>query len=117
MTLREFYGAVGGDYEDVIDRLHSEDIVLHFLQRFISDPVFDELQAAIDSGDQQKAFTIIHTFKGTCINLGLGNLTLAAQNLTEALRAALTADAATLLEELRQEYAAVVDGVKTLEEA
>ena len=71
MKLEEFYASVGGDYEDVIQRLCIEEMVVEFLLRFAEEPILERLQKAIDERNQEEAFIISHTLKGTCINMGI----------------------------------------------
>ena len=51
MTLRECYEMMCGDYEGVTGRLVSESLVRKFALKFLNDPSFGQLQAAIESGD------------------------------------------------------------------
>ena len=115
MTLKEFYTALGGDYADVIERLHSEQIILKFLTRFVEDPIFDQLGQAMDEQNQKEAFALIHTFKGTAINMGLGNLAESAKQLTEAVRTEITPEAPALYEKLAKDYQDVLDGMHALQ--
>ena len=70
MTLRECYEMMCGDYEGVTGRLVSESLVRKFALKFLNDPSFGQLQAAIESGDGAEAFRASHTLKGICLNLG-----------------------------------------------
>lgn len=56
MTLRECYEMMCGDYEGVTGRLVSESLVRKFALKFLNDPSFGQLQAAIESGDGAEAF-------------------------------------------------------------
>lgn len=55
MTLRECYEVMHGDYEGVTGRLVSESLVRKFAVKFLNDPSFGQLQAAIESGDGGEA--------------------------------------------------------------
>ena len=37
MTMRECYEAIGGNYEDVLGRLHSEALIRRFTLKFLED--------------------------------------------------------------------------------
>ena len=50
MTLRECYEMMCGDYDGVTGRLVSESLVRKFALKFLNDPSFGQLQAAIESG-------------------------------------------------------------------
>lgn len=91
MTLHDFYAALGGDSRQVLDRLLSESMVRRFLHRFPDDPSYSELKAALAASDFSTAFRAAHTLKGTAATLGLDALSVAASELTEALRGASTA--------------------------
>ena len=86
MTLRECYEMMCGDYEGVTGRLVSESLVRKFALKFLNDPSFGQLQAAIESGDGAEAFRASHTLKGICLNLGFTALFDASSDLTEKLR-------------------------------
>lgn len=40
MSLKECYVKLGGDYEEVLARLFSEDMVMRFLKKFLSDGTY-----------------------------------------------------------------------------
>ena len=115
MTLKNFYDTVGGNYTDVIRRLFDEEIVYEFLFRFANESIFDNLQQAIAIGNREEAFTLIHTFKGTCANMGLGSLYTSAVQLTEALRTDFSPEAPGLFEVLAADYQTVITGIQALQ--
>lgn len=117
MTVKEFYNAQGGDYQDVIDRLHSEEIVLKFLVRLLDDPCFEKLKEAMAARDAKKAFSVVHTFKGTCINMGLGHLANAAKALTEAVRHEFSPEAPALFQTVAEAYESAMAGIRALRDA
>ena len=86
MTIKECYLQAGGDYDDVLKRLGSEQAVRRFALQFLTDPTFPALVAAYDKKDAEKAFRSVHTLKGICSTLGFTALFQAAYNLTEKLR-------------------------------
>ena len=56
MTLNEFYTTVGGNYEDVIARLHSEAFTEKFLRMIPQDNSLPLLKEAAAAGDVPTAF-------------------------------------------------------------
>ena len=86
MTVRECYASMGADYEDVLNRLASEETVRYFAVKFLSDGSFSDLRAALASGDMKRAFLAAHTLKGIAQNLGFTRLGDAASVMTEDLR-------------------------------
>ena len=43
MTMRECYEAIGGNYEDVLGRLHSEALIRRFTLKFLEDQRYLQL--------------------------------------------------------------------------
>ena len=111
MTLNEFYTTVGGNYEDVIARLHSEAFTEKFLRMI--PPLLKEAAAA---GDVPTAFRAVHTLKGIALNLGLTGLAAACGTMTEALRSRDTLPEQTdvLLRAVDREYQKVCDTLARL---
>ena len=116
MNLKDFYQIIGGDYTDVVQRLCDEEIIYEFLLRFANEPIFDNLQHSISTENREEAFTLIHTFKGTCANMGFGNLYSSASELTEALRTDFSPKVHLLFETLASDYQDVIQGIQTLQE-
>lgn len=89
MTLREMYDDIGGDYEEVINRLggaRGEALLLRLMGMLPNDKSMEELQRALETKDYELAFRAAHTYKGIVMNLGLGPLVDIAKELTEYLR-------------------------------
>ncbi len=86
MTVKECYQAMGGDYEDAIGRLRTDERVLRFLGKVADDGSFSLLQSALAAHNIQEAFRAAHTLKGICMNLSLTRLAASAHAITEALR-------------------------------
>ena len=86
MTLREFYTAVDGDYEDAAGRLPGDAFLLRFLRMLPKDGSMAQLTAAMASGSAETAFRAAHTLKGIALNLSLVRLAEACAAMTEALR-------------------------------
>ncbi len=103
MTLPECYAALGGDYDDVLARLHSERLVQKFVLKFPDDGSYRLLLSALDAGDRDEAFRAAHTIKGMCQNLSFAALARSSSALTEALRGGGDADPA-LVAAVRADY-------------
>lgn len=86
MSIKDFFEAVGGDYETVISRLPSDELIKKFVRKFLDDPSFSNLKNAFGNGDVRAAFLAAHTLKGTSANLGLDALAKETSELTELLR-------------------------------
>lgn len=114
MDLKAFYELVGGDYAQMLSRLPSEAMIRRFLGKFLSDPSYDALGAALAVGDVATAFRAAHTLKGTSATLGLDRLAAAASTLTEALRNASSLPPEPLVEAVNAEYAACIAAIGRL---
>lgn len=115
MELKEFFSQVGGEYEQVLDRLPSEAMVLRFLNKFTLDPSYGQLKAALEAEDIATAFRAAHTLKGTAATLGLDALAAAASELTEALWGADQMPNAGLVEPVDDAYKAAIELIAGLD--
>ena len=79
MTMRECYEAIGGNYEDVLGRLHSEALIRRFTLKFLE-------EQALENKNFEDAFRGAHTLKGVCQNLSFDRLYEVSHELTELLR-------------------------------
>ena len=86
MTMRECYEAIGGNYEDVLGRLHSEALIQRFTLKFLEDQSYLQLKQALENKNYEDAFRGAHTLKGVCQNLSFDHLYEVSNELTELLR-------------------------------
>ncbi len=116
MTVRECYEAFGGDYEETLDRLMMEELIVKYLDRFLKDPAYGTLVEAFLAGGErdEEAFRAVHTLKGLCLNLGMTRLTDSAAALTEALRFGRRPEAEALFDRVRQDYSRTADAILQL---
>lgn len=115
MTLKECYAAMNGDYDDVLSRLRTERLVQKFVLKFLADDSYQLLRKSLDEQDYSEAFRAAHTMKGICQNLSITGLGKSSAELTEALRNGWTPEAAGLIEQVTQDYAAVSDAIQTFQ--
>ena len=116
MTLLEFYEKTGGNYEEVMHRLPGEAFVKKFLRRFSTDPSFETLKKAVETGDAEEVFQAAHTLKGVCQNLELGDLQRSVSELTECVRGGEFGNAAQLFEPVASDYKKVSMALEELED-
>ena len=64
MTMRECYEAIGGNYEDVLGRLHSEALIRRFTLRFLEDQSYIQLKQALEKVPEVYEMTIEGIKKG-----------------------------------------------------
>ena len=86
MTMRECYEAIGGNYEDVLGRLHSEALIRRFALKFLEDQSYIQLKQALENKNYEDAFRGAHTLKGVCQNLSFDRLYEVSHELIELLR-------------------------------
>ena len=115
MTVKEFYNTISGDYEDVIYRLDSENIVNKFLKRLPKEILLEQLEKEIVSGNQKEAFKLAVTLKGTCLNMGLGILEESTKQLTEALRVGMNPQIPSLFKTVKKDYVVVIKAIEDLD--
>lgn len=114
MTLRECYLRLGGDYDDVLGRLRTEERVRRFLYMFLSDESYERLLGALQRGDDDEAFRAAHTIKGVCQNLSFGRLYASSAALTEALRGGRRGDIEGLVGEVQADYLRTAEAIRAL---
>ncbi len=64
MTIQECYQKIGGDYEAVLKRLMSPNLVRKFIGKFLEDDSYQKLCEEMDAGNREEAFRAAHTLKG-----------------------------------------------------
>lgn len=111
MTLKECYAAIGGDYENVIERLRSERLVQKFVLRFLDDNSFELLCDSMENKNYNEAFRASHTIKGICQNLSFNRLYESSYKMTEALRYGYTPEAETFFSKLKEDYKMLVETI------
>lgn len=74
MTMQECYKAIGGNYEAVLGRLHSEALIQGFTLKFLEDQSYLQLKQALENKNYEDAFRSAHTLKGVCQKLSFDRL-------------------------------------------
>ena len=100
MTIQECYKAIGGNYEDVLRRLHNEALIQKFTLKFLEDPSYLLLKQALKDKNYEDAFRSAHTLKGVCQNLSFDRLYEVSNELTELLRDRQTCPTMVTLEKI-----------------
>ena len=105
----------GVDLKVTMERfMGREDLLFKFLKKFSSDESYSGLISTMESKSFEDAFAHAHTLKGVASNLGLGNLTKSTSELTEKLRAKDYTDYEGMVENIKTDYAAAMEMIKTL---
>lgn len=86
MTLEELYREIGGNYQEIIERLRTEERVSKFVLLFLKDTSYQTLLGAVEQKNAEEAFRAVHTLKGVCMNLSFDSLYQISSEITEYLR-------------------------------
>ena len=114
MTLKEFYAAVGGDYDATIRRIPKESMVLRFVKKYADDKTYAQLTEAVGKQDWETAFRASHTLKGVAQNLGFDRLYAVSVPLTEEMRGGKPLTDTALYDTVAQQQQIVIDAVRQL---
>ncbi len=122
MNIKEFYGSIGEDFNDVIGRLRAESRVCKYVLKFPEDKSFDNLLSSMKEKNYAEAFRAAHTIKGTCLNLSFNSFAAIASDITEKLRnfedtAAIESDTELdgLIGALAEKYRKIISGIKEID--
>ena len=86
-AIENAYNQIGADFDDVLRRFTSEELVVRFSEKFLEDGSFEQLGEALRNDDVNAAFLASHTLKGIAQNMGFTGLYEQSNALTEELRA------------------------------
>ena len=115
MTIEECYAHLGSNYDEVLRRFGTADLVAKFLLLLPKDESYAKLCAALREKNGEEAFRSAHSLKGICMNLGLESLYHPTYALTEELRGRKVTEKAELLFcDLKKEYGRTLEYIKEL---
>ncbi|MGN1201578.1 MAG: Hpt domain-containing protein [Candidatus Caccovivens sp.] len=86
MTLEEFYDIVGGNANNILNRLGEESFVKKFIVKFLSDPTFEMLKEDLENKRLDKANFDAHTLKGVCAVLDFVRLKELTEQFVSCLK-------------------------------
>lgn len=117
MTVQECYEKMGGDYNDVVSRLRTDDRIKRFLIKVAEDASFNNLCENLAAHNIAEAFRAAHTLKGVCANLSITMLCRSATAMTEMLRGKTeySTDFDACLERVKEDYAITVECIKNID--
>lgn len=116
MTVKECYESMESDYEGVMGRMGSEEMVKRFALKFLDDPSYLNLEKAIQEQNAEEAFRAAHTIKGLCLNLGFDRLYKVSAELTEKLRGRELDGYEALYGKVQTEYKNTIDAIQKMKE-
>ncbi len=114
MTVQECYEQIGGDYNEIISRLRTEERIKKFAGMFLKEQSYNTLVQTLQDRNQEEAFRAAHTLKGVCQNMSFTALFKSSFDITEALRANDMEEADRLLPKVTEDYQRTLEGVKAL---
>ena len=117
MTVKECYEAFGGNYDEVVSRLRSDERIARFLLKVVDDGSYKLLCDSVASGNANEAFRAAHTLKGVCLNLAITRLARSSSDLTEALRNSSVIDDSVqpLLAQVQRDYELTISSIIQLD--
>ena len=105
----------GVQYDTALARfMNNEALLDKFLRKFLQDPNYHALDAALQDGDTDAAFRAAHTLKGVAGNLSIDPLFQVVSRQTELLRAHDLDAARALQPEVTACYASITAALRTL---
>ena len=116
MDVKQCYEKIGGNYDDVMSRLRTDERIKKFLLKVADDKSFELLCSSLETRNIEEAFRAAHTIKGVCLKLSITRLYNSASALTEALRGKTEFDPEfdRLLERVRADYEVTVAGIREI---
>jgi chemotaxis protein histidine kinase CheA len=114
MTVQEFYDEIGGDYNEILSRLKTEERIKKFVGMFGKDESYKTLVKAIKEGDVDLAFRSAHTMKGMCQNMAFTRLYESSHDITEILRGKDLETAKAQINIVTKDYNRVLTGIYKL---
>lgn len=116
MKLIECYQLFGGNYEDALARLRSEELIKKYLVKFLADITFVNLEIAMGNTNFKDAEREAHTLKGLSSNFGFQELFRLSNAIVEAIRADQIETAYALLPATKEEYEAIINAIQKYQE-
>lgn len=106
----------GVDVDEVLERFGGNEVLLErFLKKFVEDPNYGKLAAAIKAHDEEGALGASHTLKGVCGNLSIKKLFDLLTSQVASFRAGDWQGAVDQMSEIAQVYEQVVHVISELD--
>ena len=115
MEVRACYEEMESNFDEVLSRLGSEQMVQRLALKFLKDKSYETLQKALQEKDVDSAFRAAHTLKGVCVNLGFDKLFEVSSALTEKLRAKELDGTDEMFEKVKKQYEITVGAIQKLQ--
>ena len=115
MDVRACYEEMGSNFDEVLSRLGSEQMVQRFALKFLNDKSYETLKEALQENNVESAFRAAHTLKGVCVNLGFDKLFSVSFALTEKLRAKELDGTDEMFEKVKEQYEITIGAIQKLQ--
>lgn len=112
MAIKDAYEKMGADYNDVLSRLMNDALVSRLAGKFIDEPSFGNLRAALEAKDAKEAFMAAHSLKGVVQNLGFANMFDSVIEITETLRAGSLEGTDEMFKKVEAEYDRTIEALR-----
>ena len=110
---RDQLEAAGIDIESALERMMgSEALLERMMGKFLDDPQYPALRAALEAGDMERAVSAAHTLKGVCGNLSMTGLYGLFTRQVDALRAGDLPLAQGIMAEIAPVYEQVTAAIR-----
>ena len=110
---RDQLEAAGIDIESALERMmRSEALLERMMGKFLDDPQYPALRAALEAGDVERAVSAAHTLKGVCGNLSMTELYGLFTRQVDALRAGDLPLARGIMAEIAPAYERVMAAIR-----
>ena len=110
---RDQLEAAGIDIESALERMMgSEALLERMMGKFLDDPQYPALRAALEAGDVERAVSAAHTLKGVCGNLSMTGLYGLFTRQVDALRAGDLPLARGIMAEIAPAYERVMAAIR-----
>lgn len=86
MGLKSCYEEIGADYNSVLARFGSEQLIYKFLKKYFDKNEYEVLENAVTEKNWEAAFICAHNMKGFGLNMSLTEFSQVSSVLCEALR-------------------------------
>ncbi len=118
MNVKEFYGFIGGSYDEVASRLMKEERILKYLNKFTTAEDYANLHRFLEEKNYPEAFRAIHSVKGVAMNLGLAPLFKVSDVLCEELRSGdePKIDISGMVSDVDEAYRQILDAIALIDQ-
>ena len=104
MNVKEFYDAVGGDYQKALQIMMNDAFIERMLAKFFANNAYRDIITGYENKDYQAIFSASHSLKGVAGNLSLTPLFEISSKITEATRSLKEVNLDREIEELKRIY-------------